>query len=107
MAATPSAPSQFVKTVTIGGSRSPGRLVILNGEVVITGGADSSTYNILIDGINEKIIVGADDDIVLDGPNKKITIGNDNVKFDGANKRIIINDGTDDRVLIGFDSGGF
>jgi len=30
-----------------------------------------------------------------------------NVKIDGANKRIIINDGSDDRILIGFQSGGF
>jgi len=37
-----------------------------------------------------------------------ITLGADsNIKIDGANKYIIINDGTDDRVLIGYDSGGF
>lgn len=30
-----------------------------------------------------------------------------NVKIDGANKRILINDGTNDRILIGFQSGGF
>ena len=107
MAATPSAPSQFVKTVTIGGSRSPGRLVILNGEVVITGGADSSTYNILIDGINEKIIVGADDEIVLDGPNKRIAVGGTNLIIDGDESRIVLNDGSDDRVLIGKLAGKF
>jgi hypothetical protein len=36
-----------------------------------------------------------------------LNIGSGNVVIDGANKRIIINDGTDDRVLIGYDSGGF
>jgi len=37
-----------------------------------------------------------------------INLGSDaNVKIDGANKRIIINDGTNDRILIGYDSGGF
>ena len=36
-----------------------------------------------------------------------LNVGSGNVKIDGANKRIIINDGTDDRVLIGYDSGGF
>jgi len=30
-----------------------------------------------------------------------------NVKIDGANKRILINDGTNDRILIGYQSGGF
>lgn len=34
-------------------------------------------------------------------------IGGSNVKIDGANARIIINDGTYDRILIGFQSGGF
>ena len=29
------------------------------------------------------------------------------ILLDGANKRIIINDGTDDRVLLGYQSGGF
>ena len=36
-----------------------------------------------------------------------LNVGDGNVKIDGANKRIIINDGTNDRVLIGYDSGGF
>jgi hypothetical protein len=30
-----------------------------------------------------------------------------NVLIDGANKRILISDGTDDRILIGYQSGGF
>lgn len=34
-------------------------------------------------------------------------IGDTNIKIDGANKRIIINDGTNDRILIGYQSGGF
>jgi len=36
-----------------------------------------------------------------------MNLGETNVKLDGANKRIIINDGTDDRILIGYQSGGF
>lgn len=36
-----------------------------------------------------------------------IQVGNGNVKIDGANKRIIINDGSNDRILIGYQSGGF
>lgn len=29
------------------------------------------------------------------------------IKIDGANKRIVINDGTTDRIYFGYDSGGF
>ena len=37
-----------------------------------------------------------------------ITLGSDsNVKIDGTNKRISVSDGTDIRILIGFQSGGF
>lgn len=36
-----------------------------------------------------------------------INLNDANVKIDGANKRIIINDGSDDRILIGYQSGGF
>jgi len=36
-----------------------------------------------------------------------INVGAGNVLIDGANKRILINDGTDDRILLGFQSGGF
>ncbi len=34
-------------------------------------------------------------------------LGTGNVKLDGANKQIIINDGTNDRILIGYQAGGF
>lgn len=36
-----------------------------------------------------------------------IEVGGGNVQIDGANKRIIINDGTDDIILIGYQQGGF
>ena len=36
-----------------------------------------------------------------------IQVGNGQVLIDGGNKRIIINDGTNDRVLIGYHSAGF
>lgn len=35
------------------------------------------------------------------------TIGTANIKLDGANNRILINDGLNDRVLIGYQLGGF
>jgi hypothetical protein len=39
--------------------------------------------------------------------NTVINIGVNNVKIDGKNKCIIINDGTNDRVIIGYQQGGF
>ena len=37
-----------------------------------------------------------------------MTLGSDsNVKIDGTNKKITINDGSNDRILIGYQSGGF
>jgi len=33
--------------------------------------------------------------------------GDTNVIIDGANRRILISDGTNDRVLIGYQAGGF
>lgn len=35
------------------------------------------------------------------------SVGNSYVKIDGGNKRIIINDGTNDRILIGYLAGKF
>lgn len=107
MPATPSVPTANIKSITIGSSRNPGQLNIIGGKFVMSGGADVSTYNLLLDGLNEKILVGADDDIELDGANKRIKVGDTNVLIDGANKRIIINDSSDDRILIGYGSGLF
>ena len=36
-----------------------------------------------------------------------IAVGNNNVIIDGDDKRIVINDGTNDRVLIGYQKDGF
>ena len=36
-----------------------------------------------------------------------VNLGETNILLDGANKRIIINDGSYDRILIGYQSGGF
>jgi len=34
-------------------------------------------------------------------------VGVSNIKIDGPNRRILINDGTNDRILLGYQSGGF
>lgn len=36
-----------------------------------------------------------------------VNVGNNNVIIDGTNRNIIVNDGTYDRVLIGYQAGGF
>lgn len=36
-----------------------------------------------------------------------VGVGNSNMLIDGENKRIIINDGTNDRIILGFYSGLF
>ena len=63
-----------------------------NGNVI----ASSATFN--------QYFSKSEDGQILSG---SILTGNSNVKIDGANKRIIINDGTNDRILIGYQSGGF
>lgn len=37
----------------------------------------------------------------------EVIVGNNRIIIDGENKKIIINDGSNDRVLIGYDPGGF
>jgi hypothetical protein len=45
--------------------------------------------------------------ITIDAQTQIIKIGGTNVQIDGENKRIIINDGTNDRVLMGYLPGKF
>jgi len=81
------------------------------GEVTIDGANKridvGTSGEIRLDGTNKRIDVGTSGEIQLDGTNKRIQVGNTNVLIDGLNKRIIINDGTNDRVLIGYYSGLF
>jgi len=39
--------------------------------------------------------------------NTVIRIGDENIKIDGTNRRITISDGTNDRILLGYQEGGF
>ncbi|MDH4127306.1 MAG: hypothetical protein OEV44_01030 [Spirochaetota bacterium] len=38
---------------------------------------------------------------------KQIIVGDNNVKIDGAGRNILVNDGTNDRILIGYLEGKF
>ena len=44
---------------------------------------------------------------VLSGKGEILLGGDASIKIDPANRRIIISDGTNDRVLIGYDEDGF
>lgn len=44
---------------------------------------------------------------ILGGKGEILLGGDASVKIDPANRRIIISDGTNDRVLIGYDEDGF
>ena len=64
--------------------------------------------NITLDAAIGRITVGnPTTGIIIDAATQKITIGSSNIVLDAANKRMLINDGTNDRVLIGYQSGGF
>lgn len=78
---------------------SPNGIVAKNVNGVTTFALDGTTGNATFNG---EIMSGS----VVTGT---VYVGdtNGNVRIDGANKRIIINDGTHDRVIIGFQSGGF
>ncbi len=89
--------TQYTNSLTIGGDDCPGFLKIKNGRFEMVSG-DESNYDLKIEGT--KIIL-ANGDIVLDGENNIITVGGNNLQLDGANGRIIVNDGTHDRVIIG------
>ena len=65
---------------------------------------DANVTNAKIDTVAAgKITVGT----LLAAVNVGTAAGGAYVKLDGANTQILINDGTVDRILIGFDSGGF
>lgn len=76
---------------------------------ILNVGKDLGGGVIRIDGVNRKIsLLNANvPTIVIDATTQQITIGGTNVTIDGVNKRIIVNDGTNDRVVMGYLAGGF
>jgi len=67
-----------------------------------------------ISGITTFVIDGDTGDAVFAGEIRagaaivgRVVVGNNNIIIDGENKTIIVNDGTYDRVLIGYQAGGF
>jgi hypothetical protein len=63
---------------------------------------ETNTLVMKFDGINGRITVGANNELILDANNKRITVGTDSkVILDAANQRILISDGTTNRVVLG------
>ena len=56
---------------------------------------------------NAKIVSLAADKILAGTVTVALGIGGANVTIDGGNNRIIVNDGTNDRIIIGQQAGGF
>lgn len=56
---------------------------------------------------NAKIKNISADKITTSTLTARVNVGSGNVKIDGINKNIIINDGTRDIILIGYQQGGF
>ena len=80
---------------------------IMKGQLIIQSATPGSSERIIIDGTNGKITVGVDSEIIIDAQTQKITLGSSNIVLDALNKYILVSDGTNDRILIGYDAGGF
>ena len=76
---------------------SPDGIVGKNSSGVTTFSIDGTTGNASFKGDiqAQSVIVGA------------VIVGNNSVIIDGANKRILVNDGSNDIILLGYQSGGF
>ena len=77
-------------SATISGYASDSDLTTLEGTVTdLDGDLTDLSGNALVKDSTTQILAG------------KIIVGNNKITIDGVNKRIIINDGTNDRILIG------
>lgn len=76
---------------------SPNGIIATNKDGNTTLLVDGSTGNAVFSG---EVAAGS----VITG---QVNVGNNNVRIDGVNKRIIINDGTRDIILIGYQQNGF
>ncbi len=79
----------------------------LSASTIDIGGADSTSFHVDIDGnmwSGAAAFASAPFKVSSTGV---LTVGVTNVTIDGPNKRILINDGSNDRILLGYQSGGF
>lgn len=103
--------SSTIEGLSIGQILGNGEAVSALGSIKLSFDKDKISVGvgnrlIELDGQNSQIRVGGTS-ITLDGLKQLISVGGTNFIIDGANKRLLINDGTNDRVLAGFQSGGF
>ena len=78
------------------GAISDAQIALMNGSKLVE---DSVTGEKILELTVSKLIAGTLGAVA--------NVGNGNVQIDGVNKRIVINDGTNDRILIGYLAGKF
>ena len=88
------------------------KIVDATGNIVISSDSQIQTAGIADDAVTAgKITISQLDALCINtgtlNVDETITVGINNITIDGVNKRIIVNDGTNDRVLIGYQDGGF
>lgn len=77
------------KKITVGGS------IVLDGN---QNTIDIGSGAIVMDASAKKIAIG---NILIDSINNRMTFGGMNLIIDAGNRRLLVNDGTHDRVIIG------
>ena len=84
------------------------KIVDANGNTVLSTDGQVQTAGIADDSVTNVKISSVSADKITAGTLSAVTnLGATSIKLDGENKRIIVNDGTNDRILIGYQSGGF
>lgn len=78
------------------GAITDAKIALMNGAKLVE---DSVTGDKILELTVSKLIAGTLGAVA--------NVGNGNVQIDGVNKRITINDGTNDRILIGYLAGKF
>ncbi len=98
-----------VKNITIGAPTQPGNIWVYGADgSVTTASGIVQGAGIANNAVSDpKIISVAVDKLTTGTLEVVMDVGSGNVKIDGGNKQILVNDGTNDRILIGFQSGGF
>lgn len=84
------------------------KIVDEEGNTIMTSGMELQTLGIGDSQISNDKVSGLSASKITTGTLSVImNVGGSNVLIDGENTRIVINDGTNDRILIGYQSEGF
>ncbi len=98
-----------LRNITVGAPTQPGDIWVygVDGSVTTASGIVQGA-GIAVNSVDTtKIISLAVEKLLAGTLEVSVSVGTGNVKIDGANKQILVNDGSNDRILIGYQSGGF